>query len=281
MHGQSVKRGLLRPTPLRAALLCWLLAGTVQAAEPVALEASRDYLLGLGLVSSASHLGDAQQTLRLRPLWAFQLGRFRVATSGASALLSVGREAVDPGLSTDVFNTTALRLSGSLQLDDKRSWDGDARLEGLPDVRATLRGRVRASGALGERWSWSVSGSQDLLGREGGLRVNTGLGYRYPVSDDTHWDLSLGAGWGNATYRNTHYGISEAAAAATGRSAYALGHGWDSVSLGWQLTSALSRRWVAYGGVNASQLQGAAARSPLVGRRTVYGATVGLAYRSP
>jgi outer membrane scaffolding protein for murein synthesis (MipA/OmpV family) len=257
-----------------------LAASVVQAAEPVALDASRDYLLGLGLVSSTDHLGEARPQVRLRPLWAFQLGRFRVATSGASSLLSVGRQSVDPGLSTDVFSTPAFKLSTSLQLDDKRSWDDDARLQGLPDVRATLRGRATARGALGPRWSWSVSGSQDLLGRDGGLRLNTGLGYRYPVSDQTHWDLSLGAAWGNALYRNTHYGISDEAAASTGRTPYALSHGWDSVSLGWNLTSALSRRWVAYGGVNVSQLQGAAARSPLVGRRTVYGATVGLAYRN-
>lgn len=275
----SLPKRLLPAAWLLLALPGWA-ADAATAAEPVLLDGSRDYLLGLGLVSSASHLGEAQRALRLRPLWAFQLGRFRVATSGASALLSVGREAVDPGLSTDVFNTPALRLSGALQLDDKRSWDGDARLQGLPDVRATLRGRVRASGALGERWSWSVSGSQDLMGREGGLRVTTGLGYRYPVSDQTHWDLSLGAGWGNATYRRTHFGVSDEAAATTGRAPYALGNGWDSVSLGWQLTSALSRRWVAYGGVNVSQLQGATARSPLVGQRTVYGATVGLAYRN-
>jgi MipA family protein len=251
------------------------------AAEPVALDASRDYLVGLGLVSSADHLGEARQRLKLKPLWAFQLGRFRIATSGASDLLSVGRERVDPGLSTDVLSTPALRLSASLQLDNKRSWDSDDRLRGLPDVRATLRGRATASGAVGPRWSWSVSGSQDLLGREGGLRVNTGLGYRYPVSDQTYWDVSFGAGWGNATYRNTHYGISEAAAVATGRTPYALGNGWDSASLGWHLTTALNRRWVAYGGVSVSQLQGAAARSPLVGRVTSRGATVGLAYRGP
>jgi MipA family protein len=261
--------------------MCCVLAFPATAADPVKPHAGRDYLLGLGMVSSAGHLGDTPREWRLRPLWAFELGRFRLATSGASNLLSVGRESIDPGLSTDVFSSEALRLSASLQLDDKRSWDGDSRLHGLPDVHPTLRGRATASGALARRWNWSVSGSQDLLGRGGGLRLNTGLGYRFPVSERTHWDLSLGAGWGNALYRNTYYGVSPEAAAATGRAPYALGSGWDSISLGWQLTSALSRRWVAYGGVNVSQLQGATARSPLVGRVTTYGATVGLAYRGP
>jgi outer membrane scaffolding protein for murein synthesis (MipA/OmpV family) len=239
-----------------------------QAAEPVVLEASRDYLVGASLVSSAAHVGQTEQRLSLRPLWAFQLGRFRFATGRASSLLSVGRDTVDPGLST------------SLQYDKGRESGADPLLVGLPDVRDTLRGRASASLALGPRWSGSVSGSQDLLGRDGGFYLNTGLNYRYPVSEQTYWDLGLGAVWGTDTYRQTHYGISPAAALATGRTAYALGAGWERVSLGVSMTTALNRRWVAFGGLSLSQLQGATARSPLVGRKTVYGATLGLAYRN-
>lgn len=252
-----------------------------RAADPVALEASRDYLLGASLVSSAPLLGsDVEQRLRLRPIWAFQLGRFRFATSGASALLSQGRKPVDSGVSTVLAGGDVWSLSTSLSIDEGRSWDDDAVLRGLPDVRATVRGRLAATAALGSRWTYSVRASQDLLGRQGGLRLDHGLGYRYPVSSQTHWDLSLGAGWANGTHRQTHYGIDLASAAATGLPAFAIGSGWDSVSVGWRITSALSRHWVAFGGLSASQLQGAAARSPLVGRKTAYGATVGIAYRN-
>ncbi|WP_439589425.1 MipA/OmpV family protein [Hydrogenophaga sp.] len=249
--------------------------------EPVALEASRDYLLGVALVSSAPQLGsDTSQRTRASPIWAFQLGRFRFASSGASALLTQGRQTVDTGVSTVVAGSDRWSLSTSLRIDEGRSWDDDARFRGLPDVRGTLRGRVTANVALGKRWTASVRGSQDLLGRDGGLRIDSGLGYRYPISSQTHWDLSLGAGWANGTYARTHYGIAPDSAVATGLPAYRLGSGWDGVSAGWRLTSALNRNWVMYGGVGASQLQGAAARSPLVGRRTVYSATVGLAYRN-
>jgi len=250
-------------------------------AEPVALEASRDYLIGASLVSSAPQLGsDVEQRLRLRPIWAFQLGRFRFATSGASALLSQGRQSVDTGVSTVLAGNDRWSLSTSLSIDEGRSWDDDAVFRGLPDVRATLRGRVGANAALSQRWTYSVRASQDLLGRQGGLRLDHGLSYRHPISSQTHWDLSLGAGWANGTYRQTHYGVDPAPAAATGVPAFAIGSGWDTVSLGWRITSALNRHWVAYGGVGVSQLQGAAARSPLVGRQTAYGATVGLAYRN-
>lgn len=271
-----------RHTLTAAAALLTLTAG---AAEPpsdnVALEASRDYLVGAALVSSAPQLGsDVEQRLRVRPIWAFQLGRFRFATSGASALLSQGRQSVDTGVSTVLAGNDRWSLSTSLSIDEGRSWDDDAVFRGLPDVRATLRGRIGANAALSTRWTYSVRASQDLLGRAGGLRVDHGLSYRHPVSSQTHWELSLGAGWANGTYRQTHYGVDPAPAAATGVPAFAIGSGWDTVSLGWRITSALNRHWVAYGGVGVSQLQGAAARSPLAGRQTAYGATAGLAYRN-
>lgn len=253
---------------------------TAQAAEPVVLDASRDYLVGASLASSAGHVGQTGQRLSLRPLWAFQLGRFRFATGRASSLLSVGRNTVDPGLSTVLTTTNGWRLSTSLRYDEGRTSGTDPLLVGLPDVRDTLRGRVSASLDLGPRWSGSLSGSQDLLGRGGGFFLNTGVSYRYPVSEQTYWDLGLGAVWGTDLYRQTHYGISSEAALATGRTPYRLGGGWERVSLGWNMTSALNSRWVAFGGLNLSQLQGEAAQSPLVGRKVVYGATVGLAYRS-
>jgi MipA family protein len=253
---------------------------TAQATEPVVLEASRDYLVGASLASSAGHVGQTEQGLSLRPLWAFRLGRFRFATGRASSLLSVGRDTVDPGLSTVLTAPDGWRISTSLRYDEGRKSGTVPLLAGLPDVRNTLRGRATASLDLGPRWSGSISGSQDLLGRGGGFYLNTGVSYRYPVSAQTYWDLGLGAVWGSDLYRQTHYGISPEAALATGRTPYRLGGGWERVSLGWNMTSALNPRWVVFGGLNLSQLQGETALSPLVGRKVVYGATLGLAYRS-
>lgn len=252
----------------------------VQAAEPLALEASRDYLIGASLSSGRDPFGTSDQRLSLRPIWAFQLGRFRFATSGASALLAQGRESVDSGVSTVLTRSDLVSLSTSLAIDEGRSWRGDPVYDGLPRVRDTLRGRITAGVTISPRWSASLRASQDLLGREGGLRLDSGLNYRHPISPLTHWDLSLGVGWGNRTFNQTHYGIAPAAASATGLQPHDLGAGVDAVSLGWRITSALNQRWVAYGGLNVSQLQGGVARSPLATRTTTWGATVGLAYRS-
>lgn len=256
-----------------------LLAGQAVAADPVLPDAPREYVVGASLTSSASQIGESERKLSLRPIWAFQLGRFRLATTRANSLLNVGREAVDPGLSTVLVTNDGWRLSTSLQIRDGRDSGDDRLLSGLPDVRTTLLGRVTASTALGPRWSWSLNATHDLLDRGAGLSLGTGLGYRYPVSRDTYWDAFAGLGWSNALSRQTNFGISPEAALASGRAPYSLGGGWDSVSLGWSITSALNRHWVAFGGLGMSQLQGAAARSPLVGQKTVVSANVGLAYR--
>jgi outer membrane scaffolding protein for murein synthesis (MipA/OmpV family) len=264
-------------TALAAGLV--LCTAAAQADEDPALQASRDYVIGAALVSSAAHIGESDQRLSLSPVWAFQIGRFRLAAGPAANLLSVGRETVDAGLSTVLVSQGGWRLSTSLRIREARDSADDAVLQGLPDVRATLLGRVNASVDLGARWTGSLSATQDLLGRGSGLGLGAGLGYRYPLSASTYWDASFGVGWGNALAHRTNFGISPEAAASSGRAPYAIGAGWDSASLGWSLTSALSERWVAYGGVGVSQLQGAAARSPLVGRRTVASASIGLAYR--
>jgi len=277
------------PLPATLALGLGLAAASAAQAQPspaprdeVALQASRDYLIGAAIGSSANPLGTAEQKLSFGGIWAFQLGRFRFASSGASALLNQGRETVDSGVSTQLARGDKVSLNTSLAIDDGRDWrdEKDPRYHGLGKVRATVRGRLTLGLTLSERWSLTSRASQDLLGREGGLRLDTGLNYRHRVSRDTHWDLSFGAGWANGTFRQTHYGVSPEGAAATGLPAYALGGGWDSVSVGWRITSALNRHWVGYAGLGMAQLQGAARRSPLATRPTTYSAGVGLAYRN-
>ncbi len=251
-----------------------------QGSEPVTLQASRDWLAGAALVSSQGHLGQGGRTWLLDPVWAFQLGRFRLASGRAGSLLSVGREPVDTGLSTVLATAGNWRVSTTLRIRDGRERDdSDPLLRGVPGTRATLLGRLSASRPIGQRWTASAAATQDLLDRGAGLGLGFGLGYRYPLSASTYWDASVGLGWSNATARQTGFGISPDAAAASGRTAYVPGAGWDSASLSWGLTSALDEHWVAWGGVGLSQLQGAAARSPLVGHRTVASASIGLAYR--
>lgn len=245
-------------------------------AEPVTLEASRDYLIGV----TASTSLDGSPSLKLRPMLAFQLGQVRVSTGGASGLLSLGRRPVDPGLSAALLQDDRWSISTALRLRRGRSSGDDPLLQGLPDVPDTVVGRLSVNYVLHPRWSVGGSATQDLLGRQVGMQVNARLRYRHPVSQRTYWEAGLGASAGNHTYLQTHFGIAPADAARTGRAAYVPDSGWESVSLGWTITRVVNRNWVAFAGLSASQLQGQAARSPLVSDRTSYGASAGIAYRS-
>ncbi|QCB47945.1 MipA/OmpV family protein [Hydrogenophaga sp. PAMC20947] len=256
-------------------------AGSARAEGALSVpEVDEGYLIGASMASSSGHVGNAKQRFSLKPMWAFQVGSVRISRSRANSLMSAGREKSETGLSTNFDIFSDWKLGASLRIDNGRSFDGDPELAGLPDVRTTLRARTSLGRSFGPNWSWSASVDQDLLGREGGLRLSQGVGYRWPVSEKTYWDLSMSTTWGNGRYLQTQYGISNAAAMDTGRQAYLIGSGWESFRTSVQFTHALSDHWVAFGGLDLSQLLRGAAHSPLVGRVTTHGLSVGVAYRS-
>lgn len=262
-------------------------SGLVLANEAVWTEGDtsgpvRHYVLGAALASSQAHVGREDRSTGLQPVLGVWFGRYRLASGGAGALLSVGRETVDSGLSTTLAKDGNWALGGSLSWDGGREEDdGDPWLRGAPELKSTLRGKVSLSYALGPRWSLGLSANQDLLGRDGGGQIGFGLGYRQPISERTYWDASVGASWGGKTYMQGHYGLTPEAAAAAGRltDVHEPGAGWERLSLNWGLRSAINHNWVWFGGLGFSQLLGDARRSPLVGERNVWSANVGIAYR--
>jgi outer membrane scaffolding protein for murein synthesis (MipA/OmpV family) len=257
------------------------LAGGAHAEDQLVIGGDKGYLIGASVVSATGHVGSGGRvSLDLKPMWAFQLGPFRVSRSRANSLMNTGRERLETGLSTEFDWLTDWRLGASLRLDNGRSFDDDDVFRGLPDVPTTLRGRVSTGRPLGERWDWSMNVDHDLLGRKGGMRLGTGVNYRYPLSPRTNWDFSFGGGWGDSRYLRTHYGISNEAAQATGRSPYRLGGGWENVRMGANFETAMTDHWIIFGGLEVSRLLGSTSRSPLVGRVTTHGLSVGLAYRS-
>lgn len=271
----------MRKPTVRCLILTLVLAsGAALANQPDEAKGSREFLIGASLESTVGHIGDGQRSLSLKPVWHFQLGPFRVSRSRASTLLGTGRKSGETGVSADFFSRDGWSLSASLRMDNGRTFDDDPVWRGLPDIRTTVRGRVSVRRPFGERWGWNASIDQDLMGREGGMRLNSGVSYTHLLSERTQWDLGVSATWGNARYMQTHFGITPTGAATVGTLPYQLGGGWEGVHAAWNASTALSTNWVLFGGVGLSQLRGDAARSPLVSRRTTTSATLGVAYRS-
>lgn len=238
-----------------------------------------DYVLGLAVVSSPTYAGAGGRELSVRPVAAIRWGRVRISSSRGGALLGFGTDAPAPGLSTDIFSSDRFNLGLAVRGDTGRSPGDDPALTGLPAVRSTLRARLYAGYKFTPAWGLGASWSQDMLGRGGGATATLGLGYRFHSSPETEWTLGAGANFGNRRYMRNHFGVPASAVAASGYALYEPGAGLIDLNLGAGVTTLLSRRWVAYAGLGASRLQGAAARSPLTRRPGAITGTVGLAWR--
>lgn len=239
-----------------------------------------NYVLGVAYGLSPSYAGSDERKARLRPVLALQYGRFRLSSSRGSSVLRHGLDTRGSGASATLVERDRLNISASLRIDNGRSASDAVLLQGLPEVRSTLRGRLSMGYALTDRWSLSAGLSQDLLGRSGGAQLNTGLQYAFDLTPQTRVNFGVGAALGDTTFMRTQFGVPQSAASQGSVLApFAPRGGLYSVDAGMGVMTALNRRWVAFGGVSVSQLRGDARRSPLTVRASTYSATAGIAYR--
>ena len=251
------------------------------SAASAASKPTLNYVLGGIVGSSPDYAGGAGRSYSLRPAWALEYGRFRLSTSRGSALMGHGLAGrSDSGASATLAQSDRFALNASLRIDQGDDGSDSPMRRGLPEVRSTLRARLSVGYALTPRWSVGAGVSQDVLGRDGGMLLSTNLGYSFPYSEQTRVSFGVGASFADRQYLRSHFGVPSSAAGSTSPlPAFDPKAGLYSVDAGVDVMVALSRHWVALGGVRVSQLQGDARRSPLTVQPVGYSASVGLAYR--
>lgn len=250
------------------------------AEEPEAAPAAgARYLLGAVLQDGPDYAGADRRQIKLRPLWAYQNGRFRISTSRASSLLGFGGEASGPGASLDLLSSERFRLGVALRMDSGRYSNDSPRLAGLPDVKRTLRGKLYLGYAFDKHWSAGASVSQDLLGRRGGAVAGLDLGWRVRQGAETEWSLGTGVSFGDRRYMQSYFGIGEGVAEQTHQPAYRLGGMARDLHAGLGVTRSFGRHWLGFAGLGVSALLGDAAASPLTQDKTAVSGSLGLAYR--
>ncbi|MBV8034297.1 MipA/OmpV family protein [Roseateles sp.] len=256
-----------------------LRAGAQQAEQEPEDQPAR-YLLGVSVASRPEYDGASTRQTKLKPLWAFQWGRWRISTSGGSALLGFGRDGAGAGASTLLVDSSRLRLGVALRVDGGRNSGDATTTEGLPDVKRTLRARLYANYSPVPDWSLGANLSQDLLGRKGGLTAGVDLGWRFYRSTTLEWTSGIGLAAGDAQNLRSYFGVPESAVASSGKPAYNPGAGLRDVHAGVSFTRSLTQHWTAFGGVGASRLVGPAASSPLTQQRNGSYANLGMAWRN-
>lgn len=259
--------------------LCGSTAAQTPGDEETEAGSRARYLLGLNVSLGPEYPGADKQRLKARPLWAYQKGRFRISTGAAGGLLDLGGAASGPGASAELLRSDRLRLGVALRIDQGRDSADSDRLRGVPDVRATLRGRVYASYALSGGWSLGAAVSQDLLGRQGGISLGLDLGYSARLGPLTTWQAGAGLSLGDRRYMRSYFGVSERVAASSGYAVFDPGNPLRDVHAGLGFRHGLSRHWLSFGGIVYSRLLADAAASPLTRARGSSAVSLGLAYR--
>lgn len=238
------------------------------------------YVIGGSFASSPEYPGSDRSEIKLHPLWAYQYGRWRLSSSGASAVLGFATDAAGSGASTELVGTKNLHIGAAFRFDAGRKASDSPYLHGLPDVARTLRGRLYASYTLNPRWTISGNVSQDLMGRGGGALASVDLAYKYWITPRIEWASGLGATLADDRNMTTYFGISPQQASQSGLRPFAAGAGLRDIRIGTGLTVGLTPNWIAFGNVGWSRLLSDAADSPLTRRARSAGATFGIAYRN-
>ena len=253
-----------------------LLIGPLAAQEPALIPGARLGVLGLRVADGPVYFGQRERGQGLRPVLAVRWGRFQISNSGGSSLLG---ERSSAGASTDLLDDKDWRLTLGLRLDRGRDLRSVTRLQDLPEVRATLRGRLALTWHKNPERDWTLALSPDLLDRGGGVLAQLGWNERLPA-----WSGPVAGDWtafanvvlGSGRYQRSYFGAPESQVRFV---PYAPGAGLRNASLGLGWQRPAGRHWVMFGGVALSSLLGPAADAPFVERRTDWGTNLGLAYR--
>lgn len=155
-----------------------------------------------------------------------------------------------------------LSISPSLGLKGKRdSGDGDA-LAGLDEIDRAFEVGARVGYGVGP-----VSGYVTMrrgFGGHEGVTGAVGAKYRTDLSPELTLWSGVQAVYGNGSFNDTYFGVTDAESVTSGLDAYAPGSGFNEAALTFEARYALSDSTALLGEVRYARLIGDAADSPVV-----------------
>ncbi len=253
---------------------------TVAEAEPAAGEPPRRWAVAVGAVGSVGpeFAGASRVGTNLQPGLALRWGRVSLASRSAFAVRGEGSTA-QGGLRVELVRSDRWRSSLGLRWDSGRDEDSSPELEGLGDVRGTLRARVSLGYRLDGGWRSNLALTTDLLGRAGGWQAELGGGRDWRLTGATSLGAGLTLGYGGRRWQQTYYGITPEQAARTGYAVYTPGAGLRDLTLSLGGRTEFGGGWALFYGASVSRLIGPSAASPLVRERDGWGLSAGVVKR--
>jgi len=189
------------------------------------------------------------------------------------------REEVDvrPGLTAELVRDQHWRANLGLRIDRGREVSDTEALDGLQDVRATVRGRLSVTYDLGHGASAGMNATADLLGHGGGVLVDLSLNRTFPITPRVWWGVGVAVSAADQRYMQSYFGTSQQSTT-SGAEAYRPSAGLRDTSVGISLRGEFGERWIGFAGAGYSVLLGPARDSPGI-RTTGWGINGGLAWK--
>lgn len=233
--------------------------------------------VGLLFQYGPSYQGSEDQRLRLRPGLFLRHGRFSITTTGG--FVTRRNDEVQRGLSAELLTRENLRLSLSARLDGGRSEGRDPMLDGMGDVRATVRARLSVVKDYGGNWKLAAGLSPDVLGRGGGVLADMSLNHEWRLTPTVRASAGLSLTAADRRYMQSYFGVTAEQSGRSGHPVYAASAGLRDLGVGFGLRTDFGPHWLGFANASATRLMGPTLDSPLTRRRGTWGLGGGLAWR--
>lgn len=211
----------------------------------------------LGTASIPDYMGSNDYHAVPMIISNFSLGRADVVFEGTGARINI-------------FEHPLLEYGPVLNLSLPRADVSSERVQRVGEIDAALEAGFYAGFVVpyGNQPEGEINGyiaaRRAVAGEASGTQIVGLIEYFYAVKYFLRLGVNLSSTYADSEYMNTHFGISEAAAARSGLAAYTPGSGVRDVSVSAYSILSFSRRWGLFGRVLASRLLDDAAKSPLV-----------------
>jgi MipA family protein len=282
----------LPPVQLRipVALVIGLLSFSGQAhAQTVDKKNSSPWQVsaGFGLVSTPEYEGSKKSVSGIAPDLSVS---YKTNGFGTFAIGSKARGVSWTAIETDAYSFGISLGVGAGRVDTKDGTlfkPGSKRLKGMGEIKSSAEigvfGHVNAgipltlavTKGLGDGKADAITGS---VKGHGGSRIELGAEIPWQISSNLGMSFVPNIVWADKKYNQTFFGVTAAQASRSGFAAYSVGAGLKSVGLTVGMNYKIDPNWSANAAASFNQLQGDAAKSPLVQKKLQNTFTVGVSY---
>lgn len=239
------------------------------------------FVIGMQGSLSPTYSGSDKTGYAIAPAARIVWRGYSISTSSVSRASSAAgsSRSSETGLTGPLYRTNEFAFGFGASLNRGRTvGEEDARL-GLKSLPGTLIGRLRMRYYFNPDLVLTATLVGDLLGRQGGLELPIGLGWRHSLRRGLLFQADAGLTFADAKALDNNYGIGPEEQAASGLPLYRPGTGIREVAGSIGLVGEPSEHWVWVARLSLVKLVGPAAESPIVKKTFQPGLLVGFAYR--